>query len=147
MTRPRKSAMVVTDSLLPFGSAEEAAAVASVSDDGGIHDEVGYWSEIKLQIMREYLPAYSKILRNHKLHHIYVDAFAGSGKHLSKTTGEFVAGSPTIALTTIPPFREYRFIDMNRQKVAALEKIVADRADVRVGPTCVCITVTATKFS
>lgn len=43
-----------------------------------IHDIIGFWSEIKLQIIREYLPAYSTILSGQKsptLYHLYVDAF------------------------------------------------------------------------
>jgi glycosyltransferase involved in cell wall biosynthesis len=61
-------------------------------------DTIGYWSEIKLEIIREYAQAYSQILTRHPLHHVYIDAFAGSGLHLSKTKGEFVKGSPLNAL-------------------------------------------------
>ena len=61
-------------------------------------DEIGYWSEVKLDIVREYATAYSKILSSKNLPHIYIDAFAGAGQHLSKLTGEFVPGSPLNAL-------------------------------------------------
>lgn len=56
-------------------------------------DEIGYWSEIKLDIIREYAAAYSRILTAQKsptLYHIYIDAFAGAGLHVSKSTGEFI---------------------------------------------------------
>lgn len=73
------------------------------------YDEIGYWSEIKLDILREYATAYSRILSSQKnppLSHIYIDAFAGAGKHISKNTGEFIPGSPANALLLHPPFRD-----------------------------------------
>jgi three-Cys-motif partner protein len=51
------------------------------------YDEIGYWSEIKLDIIKDYAAAYSRILSSQKkpsLYHIYIDAFAGAGKHISK---------------------------------------------------------------
>jgi three-Cys-motif partner protein len=61
-------------------------------------DEIGYWSEIKLEIVRDYASAYSRILNSKNLPHVYIDAFAGAGQHISKNTGEFVPGSPLNAL-------------------------------------------------
>ena len=98
-------------------------------------DEIGYWSEIKLDIIREYAAAYSKILAAQStppLHHIYIDAFAGAGLHLSKSSGEVIAGSPTNALLLTPPFREYHFIDLDERRVASLEQISRERSDVKV---------------
>lgn len=67
-------------------------------------DQIGYWSEVKLDIIREYAQAYSRILAAQpRLYHLYVDAFAGSGLHVSRTTGELVAGSPLNALEVEPP--------------------------------------------
>ena len=100
-----------------------------------IFDEIGYWSEIKLEIIEKYAREYSKILTNQKkpeLHHVYIDAFAGSGKHISRTTGESVRGSPQIALDIDPPFREYFFIDIDGHKVAELNRIVASRPEAHV---------------
>jgi three-Cys-motif partner protein len=96
-------------------------------------DEIGYWSELKLDIIKEYAAAYSKILsaqRQPALHHIYIDAFAGPGMHVSRQTGEFVPGSPLNALSIQPPFREYHFIDLDGGKVAFLKAAVGDREDV-----------------
>ncbi len=95
-------------------------------------DEVGYWSEIKLEIVRDYASAYSRILNSKNLPHIYVDAFAGAGLHISKATGEFVLGSPLNALNVRPPFREYHFIDLNSKKVEHLRTLVAGRSNVRI---------------
>jgi three-Cys-motif partner protein len=93
---------------------------------GLVFDKIGFWSEIKLEIIRKYASAYSKIMarqRNPELYHIYIDAFAGSGKHISKRTGDFVRGSPQIALDIDPPFREYHFIDIKRKKSSNAEEV------------------------
>ncbi len=98
-------------------------------------DEIGYWSEIKLDIIREYASAYSKILASQtkpRLNHAYIDAFAGAGVHLSRTTGEEVEGSPAIAVRTEPPFKEYHFIDLDGQKVENLRTMFAGRSDVHI---------------
>ncbi len=96
-------------------------------------DEIGYWSEIKLDIIREYATAYSKILSaQERLYHVYVDAFAGAGVHLSKTSGQLVAGSPLNALNVIPPFREFHLIDLDGEKIDLLKQLVGQRKDVNV---------------
>ena len=95
-------------------------------------DEIGYWSEIKLDIVRRYALEYSRILSKSNLHHVYIDAFAGAGKHISKTRGTIVPGSPQIALNITPPFKEYYFIDTDGDKVAELNKLVANRPEAHV---------------
>jgi three-Cys-motif partner protein len=98
-------------------------------------DTIGYWSEIKLDIVRDYAKAYSTILtaqQRPKFHHVYIDAFAGAGVHVSKATGEEVPGSPQIAVNTAPPFREYHFIDLDGQKVENLRSMFRDRPNVTV---------------
>jgi three-Cys-motif partner protein len=98
-------------------------------------DQIGYWSEIKLDIIREYAAAYSRILsvqKNPSLYHVYIDAFAGAGLHKSKTSGDFIPGSPTNALLVEPRFRDYYFIDLDRQKVATLETLASQRNDVHI---------------
>jgi three-Cys-motif partner protein len=98
-----------------------------------IFDEIGYWSEIKLDIINQYAQAYSLILSKQKnLRHVYIDAFAGSGKHISRMTGNFVSGSPEIALNIKPPFKEYYFIDIDGAKVKELKKLVANRPEAHV---------------
>jgi three-Cys-motif partner protein len=97
-------------------------------------DEIGYWSEVKLDIVREYATAYSKILSSKNLPHIYIDAFAGAGQHLSKQTGEFVPGSPLNALAVQPPFREYHFIDLNSAKMDHLQSLAGNRPAVHYYP-------------
>ena len=48
------------------------------------------------------------------------DAFAGAGVYISRTTGEFVLGSPLNALNVEPPFREFHLIDLDSEKTEAL---------------------------
>ena len=98
-------------------------------------DEIGYWSEIKLDIVKDYASAYSRILtaqRKPALHHLYIDAFAGAGVHISKATRQYIAGSPINALLVQPPFREYHLIDIDRQKVALLRELTKERRDVHI---------------
>lgn len=98
-------------------------------------DEVGYWSEIKLDIIKSYANEYSKILSaqtSPTLDHVYIDAFAGAGVHLSRVTGEFIPGSPVNALNIEPGFKEYHFIDINKSRVKALQKISNERENVYI---------------
>jgi three-Cys-motif partner protein len=98
------------------------------------YDKIGYWSEVKLDIIREYASAYSKILAAQPAikRHVYIDAFAGAGKHVSRRTGEFVAGSPLNALLVKPPFSEIHLVDLHGGKAGELRKLVGDRKDVFV---------------
>jgi three-Cys-motif partner protein len=94
-------------------------------------DEIGYWSEVKLDIVKDYGSAYSTILAKQSgLEHIYIDAFAGAGKHVSKKTGEFVPGSPLNALAIQPPFKQYHFIDLNVEKLDSIAEAIEDYDNV-----------------
>ncbi|MEW6602597.1 MAG: three-Cys-motif partner protein TcmP, partial [Nitrospirota bacterium] len=79
--------------------------------------------------------AYSRILNaqvNPAFYHIYIDAFAGAGIHISKTTGEFIQGSPLNALLIKPPFKEYHLIDLDSKKTDSLRKISNQYSNVNV---------------
>jgi three-Cys-motif partner protein len=95
-------------------------------------DVIGPWSEIKLQILSEYNKAYSTILSKQRLEHVYIDAFAGSGIHVSRKTGQMVPGSPKNALLVNPPFRHHYFIDLDGSKVDSLRKQIGHRNDVTI---------------
>lgn len=102
-------------------------------------DEIGLWSEIKLEIVKEYAAAYSTIMAAqkrkpflNKLTHVYIDAFAGSGKHLSRTSGKLVSGSPVNALNIQPPFDEYFFIDLDAKKATSLKELANNHKNVHV---------------
>jgi three-Cys-motif partner protein len=95
------------------------------------HDEINIWSEVKLAIIKEYASAYARIMdaqrreRIPSLRWFYIDAYAGSGHHVSKTSGDLVEGSPLIALNTSPPFHEYhsstRTLGARRNSAGRLE--------------------------
>jgi three-Cys-motif partner protein len=98
-------------------------------------DEIGFWSEIKLEIIEKYASAYSRVFASPKyyyLYHTYIDAFAGAGTHISKTTKGKVRGSPQIILDIEPPFKEYFFIDTDGDKVKELYKIAASFPNTKI---------------
>lgn len=99
-------------------------------------DKIGYWSEVKLDIVRDYAREYSKILsaqRTPKFDHVYIDAFAGAGLHLSKyEEGKFILGSPLNALSVSPPFKRYYLIDLDNEKVEHLRTLIGSRQDVQL---------------
>jgi three-Cys-motif partner protein len=96
-------------------------------------DEIGYWSEIKLDIVKRYATEYSRIVSSQgRFQHWYVDAFSGSGYHRRKQTKEFVLGSPFNALAVEPPFNHYVFIDLDGDKVDFLRQQVVGINNVEV---------------
>lgn len=95
-------------------------------------DKVGLWTEIKLQILRDYSAAFSAILSKQAAirHYAYIDGFAGAGNHISKTTGEEIDGSPSIALSQ--QYTHYHFIDLDGQRANRLRTLADGRSDVSV---------------
>jgi three-Cys-motif partner protein len=96
-------------------------------------DTVGYWTEIKLQILQEYANAYAQVLKNQRFikHVAYIDGFAGAGAHISKESGALIAGSPARALSVQPRFTHYHFVEMDAARVKRLRGI-GDQTDVTV---------------
>jgi len=97
-------------------------------------DEIGYWSEIKLDIIKEYASAYSKIMNRQssiKEYH-YIDGFAGAGVHISRESKEFVLGSPANALNISPPFSRFHFIDLDGSKAEMLKELSKHNQNVSV---------------
>jgi three-Cys-motif partner protein len=96
-------------------------------------DEIGYWSELKLEIVEKYGAAYTSAFRNAtNLKKYYIDAFSGAGIHVSKRTKEQIEGSPARALKVRPPFDGFYFIDMDADKTAYLQKLCEGRRDVHI---------------
>lgn len=108
-------------------------------------DTIGPWSREKLELLREYLAAYTSILRAPKNQRWcrachYVDAFAGSVRPLAKEDYQFVDGSPLLALKNNPPFDSFTFIDKDaariRECVEPLRKefpLAASRMETHIG--------------
>ncbi len=95
-------------------------------------DEVGDWSELKLEILTKYASAYTTILRSKKLHPIYIDGFAGAGQHVSKRTRELIPGSPLNALNVEPPFEEFYLVDLKQERVDNLRELTAGKKNVHI---------------
>lgn len=115
---------------------------------------VGPWAETKLSYLADYLAAYTTILKGQThwcKNYMYVDAFAGPGKHRIRSTGtetssgfldtfsevdELVAdyiadaeqaliidGSPRRALSIRHPFTKYLFIEKSESRAAKLREL------------------------
>ena len=96
-------------------------------------DTVGYWTEIKLQILQEYAKAYAQVLQKQpSIKHVaYIDGFAGAGVHISKESGKQILGSPARALSIQPRFNHYHFIEMDAARVKRLHDL-GDQKEVTV---------------
>ena len=96
-------------------------------------DEIGPWSEIKLEIIRSYAKEYSKVLKNFpRLRYYYIDRYAGAGIHRRKKTGEYIMGSPLIVLEVMPKFEHYYFVDTDETKIEFLRSQIGERKDVTI---------------
>jgi three-Cys-motif partner protein len=97
-------------------------------------DEIGRWSELKLEIVEKYGVAYTTAFseKGKRLQKYYIDAFSGAGIHVSKETGRPIEGSPARALRVRPPFDHFYFIDLNPEKAAYLKSLCEGRTDVDI---------------
>jgi three-Cys-motif partner protein len=95
-------------------------------------EAIGLWTEIKLQIIREYAAAYTTILKEQSWcrGYAYIDAFAGVGEFVAKEDQErLIPGSPMNALNVPNKFTEYHFIDIEKSKIDRLRELTADRPE------------------
>ncbi len=97
-------------------------------------DEIGPWSEIKLEIIEKYGPAYTQAFsgKGRNLKKFYIDGFSGAGLHVLKATGAKVEGSPARALKVSPPFDGFYFIDLDKDKTDYLRKQCEGRNNVTI---------------
>lgn len=74
----------------------------------------GYWTRGKLDILRDYLDAFTTTTKYKAHGRLYLDLFAGGPDNFDRDTGEPIAGSAEIALnTTDPPFSALRLFELN----------------------------------
>lgn len=99
-------------------------------------DEIGVWSEIKIAILREYACVFTRILKAKPWCKgcCYIDAFAGAGMHISKTTGKMLPGSPLNALLVEPQFDRIVLIDLDAEKVESLKALCGNDKRVEIEP-------------
>src|SRR5579884_1455049 len=96
-------------------------------------DEIGLWSELKLEIVEKYGSAYVNAFnKSPGLKKYYIDGFSGPGTHISKATGDLVEGSPARALKISPPFDGYYFIDLSPEKTDYLRSNYGNRRNVHI---------------
>ena len=94
------------------------------------HEFGGAWTEQKLQVLAEYLHAYTTALRNQPFKLWYIDAFAGTGFRSDSETALVQRGSAKIALDTVPRFNRFLFVERNRAHCTALENLRARHPDL-----------------
>ncbi|NVL89533.1 MAG: three-Cys-motif partner protein TcmP [Desulfobacterales bacterium] len=97
-------------------------------------DKIGIWSEIKLDIIKEYASAFTTIMRKQDWcrGYAYIDAFAGAGVHIRRKTGELIPGSPWNALEIANPFTEYHYIDIDKKKTEILERLAPENFNIKI---------------
>lgn len=99
----------------------------------------GQWTKTKLDVLRKYLEAYTKILSKKSFKYAYIDAFAGTGsieeeknfREIKKLFPEYpelygkssIDGSAQIALDVVPHFQKYIFIETKKGYIQELHKL------------------------
>lgn len=71
-----------------------------------------WWSEVKLEILRGYLQAFTRVVRSSSSGAIYLDLFAGSFENQRRHEPGTFAGSSQIALDIDPPFTRLVFCEL-----------------------------------
>jgi three-Cys-motif partner protein len=114
--------------------------------------ECGPWAVEKLGFLKNYLTAYTTIIRKHFRRFTYIDAFAGPGSHKVRdrpnaretletgqralladpiianpeedgSTAAFIDGSPRIALGIEHRFTDYVFVDLDSSRIEKLSRL------------------------
>src|SRR5581483_3943003 len=99
----------------------------------------GYWTQVKLQRVRQYLEAFMEETKEEPYNTVYVDAFSGSGIVTmplpEKRQGGFtllpesdkapyIEGSAVQSLRLPQLFNKYYFVDRSRQCCSRLRKLI-----------------------
>lgn len=130
---------------------------------GKAHRFGGDWTQTKLDVLKDYLAAYTKALKDKPtadtpFRKAYIDAFAGTGYRTARERGEtstsgsllfpdlseaapqtLLAGSAKLALEVEPAFDKYIFIERDAKRCGELEGLkseylaLADSIDIRQG--------------
>jgi three-Cys-motif partner protein len=94
-------------------------------------DQIGNWTEVKLEIIKKYAKAYTTLLSKKGFKIYYIDAFSGPGVHVSRKNGKIVKGSPLNAIEVQPPFNAYLFIDLDGDKIEFLRNTLGNEDNIR----------------
>jgi three-Cys-motif partner protein len=84
-----------------------------IGDDDLVVEKVGPWAKDKLDIVRGYVQISGAKRRKYRENQpAFIDVFCGPGRSLIRTTGEYIDGSPIVALKqsehSVERFREHR---------------------------------------
>ncbi|MBE7483079.1 MAG: three-Cys-motif partner protein TcmP [Polyangiaceae bacterium] len=117
---------------------------------GNAHRFGGDWTQAKLDVLRDYLAAYTKALKDkpsggQPFRKAYIDAFAGTGSRTARERGtgeatetllfpdlaepspqKLLDGSARLALQVEPRFDKYIFIERSPERCSQLESLKAE---------------------
>ncbi|MEN8614228.1 three-Cys-motif partner protein TcmP [Dehalogenimonas sp. THU2] len=82
--------------------------------------ELGPWAKNKLHYLRYYSSLFTNGMKSRWPETVYLDLFAGPGLCTVRGTGETIQGSPMIALSQMPPFTHYVFVDSDKSHINSL---------------------------
>lgn len=85
----------------------------------------GYWTEQKLSMLTDYLPAFTTASKSAGTT-LYMDLFAGDTRSLSRTTGKPIDGSPRVALNATPGFDKVVLFELPGQAARLRAEIASD---------------------
>jgi three-Cys-motif partner protein len=88
----------------------------------------GYWTEQKLQMLADYLPAFTRASKAAG-GTIYFDLFAGDTTNISRTSGRPIEGSPRVALNTMPVLDKIVLFELPAQAARLRQELAADFPD------------------
>jgi three-Cys-motif partner protein len=88
----------------------------------------GYWTQLKLAVLHDYLPAFLRASSGRATEFVYLDAFAGDGLGIDRLTGEEFNGSARIALDTqvAGGFTRLRYFERATKAKELRDRLVAD---------------------
>ena len=88
----------------------------------------GQWTVEKLNILSQYLDAYSTALKKQSFELLYIDAFAGTGKINigNEENTETIDGSARLALRSNGNFSKYIFIEKKKAFAGELRAMIHD---------------------
>jgi three-Cys-motif partner protein len=97
-------------------------------------DVIGPWSEDKLELLKKYLEAYTRIMKGQEwcTGYHYIDAFAGTGKPRARDEERYIDGSPRVALSIRWPFHRYIFIEKEPWRVERLRELEREFSERRI---------------
>ncbi len=87
----------------------------------------GWWSEVKLEILQDYLRAFTTAVRLKSKEAIYLDLFAGAYDNKRRGGAGTFPGSARIALETQPAFTRLVFFELHEKAIELKTSISQDR--------------------